>query len=119
MRPLISLSLVVLMFTIVTASAMGQASGPGNVIVGSDASVWDSDFGDLSELSVPLIPIGGSGQVNGEFTIVEHSGVQIGLRAQERFFGTLPAMPNNNGQVGIYEAETGFSGGTAAKWNYD
>ncbi len=57
--------------------------------------------------------------MNGEFTIAERTGIQIGLRAQERFAGPLDAIPNKNGKVGIYEAEVGFSTTTRAKWNYD
>ena len=101
--------------TIGTAVA-DSISGPGKVTVGVDASEWSSD-------TVPgpgIVPIGGSGQVNGEFTIAERNGNQIGLRAQERFVGTLDATPTKNGRVGIYEAATGVSDDKGrAKWNYD
>ena len=100
-----------------TATAAGTASGPGKVLVGVDVSVWDS--GLTSDLSAGIFPIGGGGQINGEFTIAERNGIQIGLRAQERFVGPLDATPNKNRMVGIYEAKTGFSLGTRAKWNYD
>lgn len=91
-------------------------SGPGLVEIGIDASTWSSNepTGD------GLIPIGGSGQVNGEFTIARRLGIEIGLRAQERFVGPIMAVPNHNNQVGIYQAETGFSDAQGrATWNYD
>ena len=94
------------------------ASGPGKVSVGVDASVWDS--GVLLDLSAGIFPIRGSGQINGEFTTAERYGIEIGLRAQERFLGTLPAAPNGNGKIGIYEASTGSSDDLGrATWNYD
>ena len=123
MKQYIGIFLVLLMLTIGTASAKGPASGSGNVMVGTDVSVWDSDFGDPSALSVPLAPIGGSGQVNGGFTIAERNGIQIGLRAQERRVGPVEPIPNNNGKVGVYEVETGIDPNapptTLAWWNYD
>jgi len=101
--------------SIKTAHAAKPGSGPGHVLVGVDASIWDS--------SVPsgdgLVPIVGSGQINGEFTVAERYGIQIGLRAQERFAGPLMAVPDNNNRSGIYEATAGFGTGTRAKWNYD
>jgi hypothetical protein len=80
-----------------------------------DVSVWDS------ELTGPdLMPIGGSGQVNGEFVTAERLGIQIGLRASERFVGPLDAAPSANGQVGVYNASTGTSDTLGrATWNYD
>ena len=90
-------------------------SGPGKVSIGVDASEWSS----FTVPELGIIPIEGSGQINGEFTIAERYGIQIGLRAQERFEGTLPATPNKNRKVGVYESETGFSSTTRAKWNYD
>ena len=57
--------------------------------------------------------------MNGEFTIAERYGIQIGLRAQERFVGPLVAIPNQNGKVGIYEADAGEGVDSIAKWNYD
>jgi hypothetical protein len=102
---------------ITSAYANGPKSGPGHVLIGVDASIWDS--------AVPLdpiagiFPIGGGGQVNGDFTIAERNGIQIGLRAQKRFVGTLMAVPNNNNKIGVYEAMAGFSTSTRASWNYD
>lgn len=91
-------------------------SGPGQVLIGVDASTWSSSepTGD------GLIPIGGSGQVNGQFTVARRHGIEIGLRAQERFVGPLMAVPNQNNKVGIYHAATGFSDAQQrATWNYD
>lgn len=115
MKQLFVITLAVLLSTIGTASAQGPVSGPGKVTVGVDASTWTSG----SPSGPGLIPIGGSGQVNGEFTIATRNGMEIGLRAQLRFLGTLTAFSNQNGKVGIYEADAGFSTGTRATWNYD
>ena len=73
---------VAMMGSIKSAHAAKPASGPGHVLIGLDASTWDSGV----PVGPGLIPIGGAGQVNGEFTIAERNGIQIGLRAQERFF---------------------------------
>ena len=107
---------VAMMGSIKSAHAAKPASGPGHVLIGVDASTWTSN----DPVGPGLIPIGGAGQVNGEFTIAERYGIQIGLRAQERFVGTLMAVPNNNNQTGIYEATVGFSDAQErATWNYD
>ena len=116
MRKLLVITLALGMFSIGTVVAKGPASGPGHVMVGVDASVWDSDLPP----GPGLLPIGGGGQINGEFTIAERNGIQIGIRAQKRFVGLLEASPNNNGKVGIYEAAIGFSDPQErATWNYD
>jgi hypothetical protein len=110
--------LALLLATTGTAYSKGPVSGPGEVAVGVDASTWTSDL--LQDPSEGLFPVGGSGQLNGEFTTAERYGIQIGLRAQERFVGPFEATPNQNMKLGIYQAETGFSGPTAlATWNYD
>ena len=115
MKLLISITMAFLLSSIGTTYAKGPASGPGHVLIGIDASTWTSN----DPVGPGLIPIGGAGQVNGEFTIAERNGIQIGLRAQDRFTGTLMAAPNNNNKVGIYEAMAGFSTGVNATWNYD
>jgi len=67
-----------------------------------------------------IIPIGGSGQVNGNFVVVEDSAfpnIQIGIRAIERFSPT--PLPNTGSD---YVAQTGESGGSGSglpTWNYD
>ena len=116
MKLLISITMAFLLSSIGTAYAKGPASGPGHVLIGIDASTWTSG----APTGPGLIPIEGAGQVNGEFTIAERNGIQIGLRAQERFVGTLMAVPNMNNKVGIYEAAAGFSDAQErATWNYD
>lgn len=91
--------------------------------LGDDVSVWDSSV--PLDLPSGLFPIGGSGQLNGEFatstyvgaTFGDVSAVQIGLRAQERLGGgpTLTRVGNT------YFAEPGTSGTSVigATWNYD
>lgn len=96
----------------VTVGSNAKSLGP--VTVGTDASEWDSETEADEENGI--YPIGGGGQVNGEFTIAERNGVQIGLRAQKRFVGTIEASGD---RVGVYESTTGFSSGTRAVWNYD
>lgn len=66
----------------------------------------------------------GSGQSNGEFVVAELKGVEIGLRAQERFVGLLDVAGTNGDRVGVYDAPIGVSGespgtGNNARWNYD
>ena len=107
---------VAMMGSIKSAHAAKPASGPGHVLIGLDASTWDSGV----PAGPGLIPIGGAGQLNGEFAIAERYGIQIGLRAQERFVGpSFMAVPNNGNKVGVYESAAGFGVGTRATWNYD
>lgn len=111
----IPLSIALAVAMVGTAAAKPQ-SGPGKVQVGVDASEWSSD----TPTAPGIVPVGGSGQINGEFVVAERLGIQIGLRAQERFVGPLEATPNQNGKVGIYEAATGTSDSQGrATWNYD
>lgn len=110
-------ALALLLATTGTSYGKGPVSGPGKVAVGVAASTWTSDL--AQDPAQGLFPIGGSGQLNGEFSTAERYGIEIGLRAQERFGGPLEATPNLNGKIGIYQAETGFSTGTRATWNYD
>lgn len=91
-----------------------------DVTFGDDASVWDSTVSPTAT----LLPIGGSGQINGEFTLDTYTGtmagisaIQVGLRAQERFTG--PVLPRTRG---VYFADAGTSSGgppPRATWNYD
>jgi hypothetical protein len=110
-------ALALLLATTGAAYGKGPVSGPGNVSVGVDASTWTSDLPQAPDEG--LFPVGGSGQLNGEFTTAERYGIQIGLRAQERFAGPLEVTSSQNGKMGIYRSETGFSSGTRATWNYD
>lgn len=90
-------------------------SGPGKVRIGADASVWDS--------SVPpspgILPIGGAGQINGEFATATRYGIEIGIRAQERLVGPIEPTTGKNNRVGVYDVETGESSPGRAWWNYD
>jgi len=74
---------------------------------------WDS-----STVAVPglIIPIGGAGQVNGNFVVADDpvSGAQIALRANRRFSPVpLPIAGN------VYSIEPGESAPGLPLWNYD
>ena len=107
--------LSVVAVAIISSVSALPVSGPGNVKVGVDATVWDSTMPNTGV----EVPIGGSGQVNGEFTVAERNGIQVGLRAQNRFVGVYDAVPNNNGKVGIYQVPAGESAPNKTKWNFD
>lgn len=83
----------------------------------TDVSVWDSTVS--FDLSSGIIPIGGSGQVPGAFTVdtfeKKDTAIQVGLRAQERGIGTLEPIDN------VYFAPMGMdpSNPTRASWNFD
>lgn len=81
---------------------------------GVDASEWSSDTVAVTGV---IAPVGGSGQVNGSFVTGERYGVQIAVRAQERFTGTLPVTRSKH--TGVYQAAAGYSTAPAATWNYD
>lgn len=119
MRRRITLTLATLLALGLMAgpAATKPPSGPGHVTVGADASVWDSSVEQDDDAGI--FPVGGSGQINGEFVLAERYGIQIGLRAQERFEGPLEATPAEGNKVGVYEANTGFSSGTRGTWNFD
>ena len=82
----------------------------------TDVSVWDSAV--AVDVGNGIYPIGGAGQVSGDFAVdtflEEDMGIQVGLRAQERFFGPiLPTIDN------VYFAEAGESDPGLATWNLD
>ena len=83
------------------------------LLMAAAASAHANTFGPVS----PAWTVG-SGQPNGGFNVAEDRGVQIGLRAQERFVGIAP----NNG-IDTYYAAPGVStppaGGNYATWNFD
>ena len=108
---LATLSAAGLLTLVVAAPSAAQEQSRFGVL----ASEWDS-----ATVAVPfvIVPIGGGGQVNGAFVTGERYGVQVGIRAQERFVGpTLPVTRSK--QTGVYQASTGFSTGVNATWNYD
>lgn len=99
--------------TMLTALAQGQATNGnaanslGKTTLGTEVSSWNV----------------GSGQINGEFVTAELQGIEIGLRAQERFEGLGLLVGGTNGnRVGVYEADTGHTGDVGdnlGTWNYD
>ena len=108
------------LFSLFLSALLAIPSG-ATVVAGTDASVWDSD------VPVPappgpddtIFPIGGSGQVDGEFILdtveLGPSALQIGLRAQERFVG--PVWPRAGT---AFFAESGSPGADGrASWNYE
>jgi hypothetical protein len=76
----------------VGASADDQrgGAGGGETRVGVNVSEW----------------LFGSGQPNGNFTVAERNGVQIGLRPVERY-GNFALPLVRDGQTGVYAAQTG------------
>lgn len=81
-----------------------QAKSLGKVTLDTDVSEWEV----------------GSGQFNGEFVVAEGHGIELGLRAKERFLGPIDVSGDNGNRVGVYEASTvpGEPGDTGP-WNYD
>jgi len=80
----------------------------------TDVSVWDSSV--PADSASGIFPVGGSGQVAGNFNVdtkdKKDTAIQVGLRAQERFFG--PVVPYGD----VYIVPTGESGGLPL-WNFD
>lgn len=75
-------------------------------------SVWDSSV--LFSTGPTVVPIGGSGQINGGFVVDNSSpDVQVGLRASRRFIGPISAPG------GDYVFEAGESDPGLAVWNFD
>ena len=102
---------------IISVAMMGNAfaKGPKSTVdVGADASQWFSDFPNPA---IGYFPIGGAGQLNGEFVLVTGGGIEIGLRATDRKDGLLPVTGKKKG---VYRASTGLDqGDNVAEWNYD
>lgn len=96
-----------LTFSTVTASS-------SITLVGAPASQW---FSDTPIPGAGYFPVGGSGQLNGEFVIVQRDGIEIGLRITDRKDGLLTVSGKSKG---TYHAPTGLDQGEArAEWNYD
>ena len=92
--------------------ALGLMAGPamankagslGKITVGTDVSEWNI----------------GTGQSNGEFVVSKLQGIELGLRAQERFESPITVTGDQGNRVGVYEADTGGREENNATWNYD
>lgn len=86
-----------------------------------DVSEWSSFT--TPSLENGIFPVGGSGQLNGNFVVEQKSGVQIGIRAAKR-----SAVPNTwptyrDGEIGVYLADPGYDliadREDRAAWNFD
>lgn len=84
-------------------------------------TTFDANVGEWSSATVPvpgvILPIGGSGQVNGNFTLTTDTalpGAEVALRANRRF---SPVPLDNVGAN--YFVETGESSPGLPLWNYD
>ncbi len=116
-----------LTFAVALVAGLALAAGGARAVPVSsvgNVSVWDStlttpaDFG----LSAPatVFPVGGSGQVNGNFQITDFTlpgggAAQIGIRAQRRF-SPVPWLRTGS----TYFVDPGTSsGGNNALWNFD
>lgn len=110
-----ALGAIGLLSVFLVASIVGAQ--PGEITTG-DVSVWDSSV--APDPVAGIDPVGGSGQINGEFTIAERDGIQIALRATDRTDGLLDVTLKGN--KGHYLASTGFDdppANTRAEWNFD
>jgi hypothetical protein len=81
----------------------------------TDVSVWDSSV--PTNFFTGIFPIGGSGQIAGNFVVDTYdekdTAIQVGLRSQDRFFGPIEPIGN------VYFASPGESAPGLAKWNFD
>jgi hypothetical protein len=100
--------------TLILATRLFAAGN--DVTIGTVVTEWSS--ATLLDAVNGIYPVGGSGQLNGEFVVVERDGVQIGLRATDRTDGLLVV---SGVRTGTYQAATGYDPGTLnrAEWNYD
>jgi hypothetical protein len=101
--------------TLLAVAMIGGPVAAMKTTVGSGVNPWSS----ATELDVlgGIYPIGGSGQVNGNFTKTKHKHVVIAMRISERF--AAPPVPIKDGNIGIYRVPAGTDDGTTATWNYD
>lgn len=100
---LLGLVIISLAFNLQLSSASNNVDSIGKVNVDANVSQWEI----------------GSDQFNGEFVIAQGQGIELGLRAQERFEGLLQVTGDKGNRVGVYEAASGSTGGNNATWNYD
>ncbi|MEM1413106.1 MAG: hypothetical protein AAGH19_12190 [Pseudomonadota bacterium] len=92
---------------LLAVSPLAQAQSCPSAVTTGDASVWDSNTAE--DAGNGVFPIGGSGQVNGDFRLCDTPGVQLGLRASERFQGTITPEAGS----GLYRVAPG------SDWNVD
>ena len=81
----------------------------------ADVSVWDSTI--VPEPFTGIFPVGGSGQISGNFAVEtkdkKDTTIQVGLRAQDRFDGPIEPIKD------VYIVPTGESTPGLRAWNFD
>lgn len=106
------------LFAFLATLTLSGSTASAIQVFGADVSVWESPPAVVVDVANGIYPIGGSGQIGGEFavdTFVDvDAAIQIGIRAQERFVG--PTLPRVDG---MYFADVGESAPGIATWNYD
>lgn len=124
MRKLASLTVVA--FLAFTLGACGESTLTTPDAPSSSEQTVGTEAGSLGEVTLDTDVSEwnvGSGQPNGQFITAEGQGVQIGLRAQERFEGLLGVTGDRGDRVAVYEAPAGPSprspGDNNGTWNYD
>ena len=99
------------MFVVVLTPQIASAQKELN----SDVSVWDSSV--PIDVSAGIFPIGGSGQIAGNFAVdtftKKDTAIQVALRAQERFVGPIEPIGN------VYFVPVGESPPGFPLWNFD
>jgi hypothetical protein len=126
------------------ATLMASASGIANAATIGNASVWDSansascpaGTGPSATGAGGSWGIGGCGQVNGNFNLTSQQfpvttvtttppfvtttnrGVQLALRAQDRFVGAAPVTIDGSG-VAVYNVQANLNPADPATWNLD
>lgn len=124
MRKLASLTVVA--FLILTLGACGESTLTTPETPSSGQQTVDSEAGSLGEVTLDTDVSEwdvGTGNPNGEFIVAEAQGVELGLRAMERFEGLLGVTGDRGDRVAVYEAPAGPSprspGDNNGTWNYD
>lgn len=101
------LATATLIMTPITASALKEFN--------ADVSVWDSSI--LPDITNGIFPIGGAGQIPGNFAVDTHTqkdtAIEVGLRAQQRLVGPIEPFGTT------YFVPSGFNSPTRAVWNFD